>query len=79
MPTELELLTGLSNSAPTLVLVLLAFLGGVTVPFPYAMERFRGFGRIILSKLPYKPPAGMKTEEAMQATTGEDTEADSHQ
>ncbi|WP_435362746.1 hypothetical protein [Haloarchaeobius sp. DYHT-AS-18] len=38
---------------PTL---LLAFVAGLFVPFGFAMERLRGFGRHIVAKLPYRPP-----------------------
>lgn len=68
MPTEQAIIAGLSNSAPTLAVVLVAFLSGVMVPFPYAMERFRGFGRAMLSKLPYKSPQGHDAEQALRAT-----------
>lgn len=74
MPTETALLAGLTDSAPTLALTLVAFIGGVMVPFPYAMERFRGFGRTLLSKLPYTPPAGMDAGEALEQATAPDVE-----
>ncbi|MFC6952223.1 hypothetical protein [Halorubellus litoreus] len=35
---------------------LLAFVLGLFVPFQFAMERLRGFGRHFVVKLPYKPP-----------------------
>lgn len=72
MPTEIAILDTISNSAPTLALALVMFMAGVMVPFPYAMERFRGFGRVIIAKLPYAPPPGQNTEEAMAAATAED-------
>lgn len=74
MPTEPTLLAGLTDSAPTLALTLVAFIGGVMVPFPYAMERFRGFGRTLLGKLPYTPPAGMEKQEAIEQATAPDVE-----
>lgn len=33
---------------------LIAFIAGFFVPRDYAIERFRGFARFILSQLPYK-------------------------
>gem|GEM_PF-3460228 len=55
-----------------LALTLVAFIGGVMVPFPYAMERFRGFGRVMLSKLPYAPPPGEETGAALEGATAAD-------
>lgn len=71
MPTN-ELFAGLSNSAPTLAVVLVAFMGGGMVPFPYAMGRFRGFGRVMLSKLTYAAPPGQEKQTALEAATNED-------
>ncbi|WP_439028413.1 hypothetical protein [Haloarchaeobius sp. DT45] len=42
---------------------LLAFVAGLMVPFEYAMGRLRGFGRHLLSKLPYHPPETPDSEE----------------
>jgi|GEM_PF-1589179 hypothetical protein len=66
------MLEALAEAAPTsgtLAAVVLAFLAGATAPTYYAQERLRGFGRAVASRLPYKPPAGMETGEAMQAAT----------
>ena len=49
----------------TLPVVLLAFLAGSLCPTYYAQERFRGFGRAMLSKVPYAPPPGQQEDEAM--------------
>jgi hypothetical protein len=46
--------------------VLLGFLAGATVPTYYAQERMRGFGRAVVSRLPYRPPPGQSEEEALR-------------
>lgn len=56
---------GLEIPLDVLALLLVAYVCGLIVPFRYALERLRGFGRVVFSKLPYRPPAGMTTEEAM--------------
>jgi hypothetical protein len=56
-------------STGTLAVVVLAFLAGSTVPTYYAQERLRGFGRAVADRLPYRAPAGMDEQEAMQAAT----------
>ncbi|MFC7069482.1 hypothetical protein [Halobaculum lipolyticum] len=48
---------GMAVAETTIAVVLLAFVGGMCVPFRYGIERLRGFGRAVVSKLPYKPPA----------------------
>ncbi|MUV87834.1 hypothetical protein GJ631_15055 [Natronomonas sp. CBA1123] len=65
----LEAIAEAAPSTGTLALVVLAFLAGATAPTYYAQERLRGFGRAVASRLPYKPPAGMETGEAMEAAT----------
>jgi hypothetical protein len=35
--------------------VLLALIVGLLVDFDYAMTRLRGFGRLVISKIPVKP------------------------
>ncbi|MCT9095285.1 hypothetical protein [Haloarchaeobius sp. HME9146] len=54
------------SAMPTASVVVLAFLAGAACPAYYAQERLRGFGRTILSRLPYAPPPGMDAEQAMQ-------------
>jgi len=54
----------------TLALCLVAFLGGMTVPTGYGIERLNGFGRLIASKLPYQSPPGKEESEAMQKAAG---------
>ena len=56
----------------TLPVVLLAFLAGATAPTYYAQERFRGFGRAMLGKLPYVPPPGQEESEALVRATDPD-------
>ena len=53
-------------ASPMLAVVAVAFIGGMCVPFKYGIERLRGFGRALFSKLPYKPP-----EHAPDASSGE--------
>lgn len=60
----------------TLALVVTAFLAGACAPVYYSMERFRGFGRAMMSKLPYRPPPGKDTETAMAEATDEEAEDD---
>jgi hypothetical protein len=54
-------------------LVVTAFIAGACAPVYYAMERFRGFGRAMMSKLPYSPPPGTDTETALAEATDADT------
>lgn len=80
MPTESAILDVVAGSLPTLQtldLAFIMFLSRVMAPFPYAMERFRGFGRVMVSKLPYAPPPGQNAEEALAAATAEDDPAGS--
>lgn len=65
-----------TDAAPVLAAVILAFIAGATVPTYYATERIRGFGRKVASKLPYQPPPGKDTEEAMIEAAENDVKAD---
>jgi len=47
---------GMTVATELIALVVLAFTAGMCVPFRYGIERLRGFGRAVVSKLPYKPP-----------------------
>ena len=47
--------------------VLAAFIAGSLCPTYYAQERFRGFGRAMVSRLPYVAPPAMSEEEALEA------------
>ena len=49
---------------------LLMFIGGMTVPTRYGIERLNGFGRFMASKLPYRAEPGKDEETAMQEATG---------
>lgn len=51
LPTLFQALT-----LQTLALMLVTFIAGLCVPFDYGIERLRGFGRAVLSRLPYQPP-----------------------
>lgn len=46
--------------------VVVAFGAGAACPTYYAQERFRGFGRAMVDRLPYRPPPGMEETEALQ-------------
>jgi hypothetical protein len=60
----------------TLALALVCFIGGMTVPTRYGIERLEGFGRLIAGKPPYQAPPGRDEETAMQEAVGiEDTTA----
>ncbi|MDS0280637.1 hypothetical protein [Haloarcula onubensis] len=54
----------------TLALALVCFIGGMTVPTRYGIERLEGFGRLIAGKLPYQAPPGRDEETAMQEAVG---------
>lgn len=62
-----------------LAIAVLFYLAGATTPTYYAAERLRGFGRAFVDRLPYSPPPGMSTEEALRAaaTTAIEVEEDS--
>jgi hypothetical protein len=59
----------LAPNAETVGLVLVAFLSGGLCPVYYFQERMRGFGRAMVSQLPYKPPPGKDREEALVEAT----------
>ena len=61
----------LSGNVQTLALMLVAFIAGAMCPAYFAQERFRGFGRLVLAKLPYRPPPGMDEETAMEEASDE--------
>lgn len=58
-------------SLEALAAVIVAFMAGASCPTYYAQERFRGFGRAMIKKLPYEPPPGLEAEEALQDATDE--------
>lgn len=49
---------------------------GAMAPVYYLIERLRGFGRAVVSKLPYRAPPGMDKETALVAATRTDYESD---
>jgi len=57
------------GNLPAAAGVLIAYLAGASTPGGYAMERINGFGRVVASKLPYKPPPGMEETEALEAAS----------
>jgi hypothetical protein len=59
------------GSASVVALVLLAFIAGLALPFRFALERLRGFGRWFVSKLPYRPPPGQDEQDALEEATEE--------
>lgn len=60
----------------TVALAVVCILAGMTVPTRYGVERLEGFGRSIVSKLPYRPPPGQDATEAMRAAVGIEQPAD---
>lgn len=71
-----EVVTSAPTSAFTenvtaLSLALLSFLAGALCPAYYAQERFRGFGRAVISQLPYQPPPGKDEQEALREASDE--------
>jgi len=54
----------------TLGAFILAFLAGMAVPTRYGLLRLRGFGRMLASKIPAKPPAGVDREDWLQQAEG---------
>lgn len=65
-----EIASGLLSSAtPYIVAFVFGVLVGSLAPTYYAGERMRGFGRAMFEKLPYKPPPGRETEEALIEAT----------
>lgn len=67
---EVVLQTGLENlpmpDMQNLMWFLSGLLIGIMAPTYYAAERLRGFSRVVLGKLPYRPPPGMEEEEALE-------------
>lgn len=63
----------------TVAIAVLFYIAGATTPTYYAAERLRGFGRAVVSRLPYEPPPGMSTDEALRAaaTTAIEVEEES--
>ena len=59
----------------TLAYSLLAFLGGMSVPTRYGMERVEGFGRWVAAKLPFKPRPGTDEETSMMRAVGKEQPA----
>lgn len=53
-------------STAALIAFALGAIAGSLAPTYYASERLRGFGRALLSRLPYQPPPGQEREEALQ-------------
>ncbi|ELZ41620.1 hypothetical protein [Halorubrum tebenquichense] len=51
--------------------MLVAFIAGAMCPAYFAQERLRGFGRLVLAKLAYRPPPGMDEETAMEEASDE--------
>ncbi|QKY18383.1 hypothetical protein Hrr1229_005710 [Halorubrum sp. CBA1229] len=57
------------GNLPAAAAVLIAYIAGTFTPGGYAGERLQGFGRVVASKLPYKPPPGMEETEALEAAS----------
>ncbi len=43
-------------------------LVGLAIPTGYGLERLSGFGRAVMSRLPYKAPPGMTEQQALRRT-----------
>jgi hypothetical protein len=57
-----------------LVTFALGALVGSTAPTYYATERLRGFGRVLFARIPYAPPPGMETQDALEAAAEQASE-----
>lgn len=64
----------LAAASPYMIMFVFGLLVGSLAPTYYAGEKLRGFGRAMMDKLPYKPPPGKETEEALLQATEEDPE-----
>lgn len=53
-------------SVEHVAIAVVAFQAGAACPVYYYQERFRGFGRAMVDRLPYKSPPGRDEDEAMQ-------------
>lgn len=53
-------------SANAVAFGVLCLLAGMAVPTAYGIERLQGFGRAVVSKIPYRPPPGMEQEKALR-------------
>lgn len=56
----------------TVSMALFFLLTGMAVPTRYGIERLNGFGRAMVSRLPYQPPPGKDEETALQEAVDED-------
>lgn len=62
---------------PAVVIALFAgFIGGMSVPTYYGIERMAGFGRWVADRLPYLPPPGKDEAEAMEDAIKTDEESE---
>jgi hypothetical protein len=53
-------------SLEVLSLAVLMYLAGLVTPWYYALERMRGFGRWAVNWLPYAPPPGEESGQALE-------------
>jgi hypothetical protein len=78
----LENATSYAPNAETAAGLLLAFLAGGMCPVYYFQERMRGFGRRMVSILPYQPPPGKRPlealEDAVENPAGDDDNENDH-
>lgn len=63
--------SAIGGNLTVMAAVVIAFFAGAMTPVYYAQERFRGFGRAMMSKLPYRPPPGREESEAMEDAVDE--------
>jgi cyclic lactone autoinducer peptide len=63
-------------SVEHVAIAVVAFQAGAACPVYYYQERFRGFGRAMVDRLPYRPPPGRDEKEALQEAVeqGDDDE-----
>jgi len=57
-------------TAELAIAFLFGLLAGLSIPTGYGLERLAGFGRELLSKIPYRAPPGMDEDEALRRTAG---------
>lgn len=54
---------GYTVAVELLGVLVATFMAGLCVPYGFGIERLRGFGRWMLMKLPYEPPAEVEVDD----------------
>ena len=57
-------------TAEIATVLVVGVLIGLSIPTGYGLERLAGFGRAMLSRVPYRAPPGMDEDEALRRTAG---------